>query len=299
MSDNNASAFHIEKLNNKNYAAWSYKMQMYLMKEKCWKIIDSVADLKDSEIAADEKAWNLIGLFVDDSQLIYVRDAKSGRIAWNKLKEVHVQSTLSARISIMKGLFRIKLESDDDMEVHLQKIFEQFAELNAIGHGLDNEMSVSVMLASLNQDYEPLITALEAWDSTKLTIEAVRAKLVEEHSRKTAQARESSSVAMKSVQRQRGYDQPVCYGCNKRGHLHRDCRINPLKGSNRDERSAGRSGVSHDPDNQRRGNTPQANVARFAFVAKIEKVEKRIQMRKEFKNRRCYNCGGKGHSIET
>jgi gag-polypeptide of LTR copia-type len=262
MSENSASTFHIEKLNNKNYAAWSYKMQMYLMKEKCWKVVESVAELKDSDVAADEKAWNYIGLFVDDSQLIYVRDAKSGRAAWKKLKEFHVQSTLSARIRILKGLFRMKLDHGDDMEVHLQRIFEQFAELNAIGHGLDNEMSVSVMLASLNQDYEPLITALEAWDSAKLTIEAVGAKLVEEHSRKTAKVGESSGVAMKSVQRQRGYDQIVCYGCNKRGHLHRDCRINPLRGSNRDEYSAGRSDVSHDPVNQRRENTTQAKVAR-------------------------------------
>jgi gag-polypeptide of LTR copia-type len=54
-------------------------------------------------------------------------------------------------------------------------------------------MSVCVMLASLDENYEPLITALEAWDSKKHTVEAVRAKLVEEFSRKHPDGDEARS----------------------------------------------------------------------------------------------------------
>jgi hypothetical protein len=84
------------------------------------------------------------------------------------------------------------------------------------------------MLASLDENYEPLITALEVWDSKKHTVEAVRAKLVEEFSRKNPDGDEAQGIAMRTFQRQKS-DRPTCYGCGKRGHIHRDCRISPLK----------------------------------------------------------------------
>ena len=52
----------------------------------------------------------------------------------------------------------MRLEENDSTLDHLQCVFERFTELNEIGHGLDNAMSVSILLASLNRDYDPLIT---------------------------------------------------------------------------------------------------------------------------------------------
>jgi hypothetical protein len=78
----------------------------------------------------------------------------------------------------------IRIEEGVSMQEHLQSVFEKFNQLNEIGHGLENDLAVSIILASLSSEYEPLITALEAWDEHRLTIEAVRAKLIEEYQRK-------------------------------------------------------------------------------------------------------------------
>jgi hypothetical protein len=49
---------------------------------------------------------------------------------------------------------------------------------------MENEMAVVILLASLTREYEPMITALEAWSVENLTLQAVRAKLIEEYERK-------------------------------------------------------------------------------------------------------------------
>lgn len=283
--------FNFEKLNNSNYSAWAFKMQMFLMKENCWESIEdeNLLVMSDEMTTKDKRAWNFIVLGVDDGQHIHVKGTKGGREAWEKLKEFHIQTTLSARIRIMKRLFRVHLEDGVTMHEHIQYIFERFNELNEIGYGLDNNMAVSIMLASLNADYEPLITALEAWDENRLTIQAVRAKLIEEWQRKTQTGRdEVNEAALRSVQRpyrdrvtggesrDRVFrDERICYGCNKRGHLHKDCRFKTRESNER------------------------ASVARVAFTAKFENVEKRIHQRnKMLVYRTCYNCREYGHNVE-
>lgn len=272
---------NFEKLNNSNYSAWAFKMQMFLMKENCWESIETDCLVMSDEMAAkDKKAWNNIVLGVDDNQHIHVKGTKGGKEAWDKLKDFHIQTTLSARIRIMKRLFRIRLEDGVTMHEHIQCIFEKFNELNEIGYGLDNGMAVSIMLASLNSEYEPLITALEAWDEARLTIQAVRAKLIEEWQRKYQASRNDSNETALRVQRpirERTFrEERFCYGCNKKGHLQKDCRYRP------------------------RGSNEHASVARVAFTARFNEVEERVKQRKKLiPNRACYNCREYGHQFGT
>lgn len=274
------SAFNFEKLNNSNYSAWAFKMQMLLMKESCWDSIEHVGEeMVPAMLTKDRKAWNIIVLGVDDNQHVHVKGTKGGKEAWNKLKDFHIQTTLSARIRIMKRLFRIRLEDGTTMHEHLQSIFERFSELDEIGYGLENDMAVSILLASLNPDYEPLITALEAWDESRLTIQAVRAKLIEEWQRKSQTTQEESNeTALRTFQRK---DERVCFGCNKRGHILKFCRSRPQ------ERAT-----------QERTTQERASVAKVAFSARFNAVEKRIKRRKKRTDFRiCYNCGEYGHDI--
>lgn len=282
------SPFSFARLNNQNYSAWAFKMQMYLMKENCWDSLENEDETMNLELQKkDKRAWNLIALCVDDNQHVHIKGTKGGREAWKRLKEFHVQTSLSARIRIMKMLFRVRLEDGITMQDHLQAVFEGFHALDEIGAGLENDMAVSVMLASLNRDYEPLITALEAWDEKRLTLQAVRAKLLEEWHRKeeaktistrtnefgetSSEIRSNefgdSSAALSSVRRQR--DDRTCYNCGKRGHVSRFCRKLPHE---------------------------NASVARAALISRVEsKIIQRKQMRIK---RICYECRQPGHDCK-
>ena len=215
MANEKQNGFSFEKLNNSNYSAWAFKMQMYLMKENCWVPIETAGVLDAPMMPQDKKAWNLIVLGVEDSQHVHVKGTKGGREAWEKLKDFHIQTTLSSRVRILKRLFRIKLEDNVKMQDHLQTIFEKFSELDEIGFGLENDMAVVIVLASLNRDYEPLITALEAWDEKRLTLQAVRSKLIEEFQRKQQVIDDDKNeTAMKAWKREKfDKDNRVCNYC--------------------------------------------------------------------------------------
>ncbi|KAL7023140.1 hypothetical protein ACKWTF_012502 [Chironomus riparius] len=51
---------------------------------------------------------------------------------------------------------------------------------------VEDKMAVKIILASLDEEYDGPITALEAWDEDKLTIHTLKKKLLEEFDRKTA-----------------------------------------------------------------------------------------------------------------
>lgn len=289
----NAKTFNFEKLNNANYSAWAFKMQMYLMKEGCWDTIEQEGNVTAEQMPNDKKAWNYIVLGVDDSQHVHVKATKGGREAWKVLKEFHVQTSLSARIRIMKTLFRIRLDEGTSMESHLQMIFEKFSELDEIGYGLANEMAVSILLASLNSEYEPLITALEAWDETRLTIQAVRAKLLEEYRRKdNAYQEESHETALKV-----GRKDDRGYRCNKIGHIGRYCKNVPQYSNN--GRYQHKSQYQSDSTRYRNDAKEKANVARVAFIAKIEKKIRLRRLSARRGHRVCYHCQERGHEIDS
>ena len=181
----------LEKLNNKNYSHWSYKMKILLKKENCWRAIEEnePEDYDDAWETIDSKAMQYIVLCIEDRQLVHVKRAGSAKEMWDKLKAYHCKSTLSCRIRILKKLFKAELDKNGNMEDHLQRIFEWLDELEEMDGGLDESLSVSVILASLSEEYDTLITAMEAWDETKLTLETVRSKLLDEWEKRMASLR--------------------------------------------------------------------------------------------------------------
>lgn len=178
-----------------------------------------------------------------------MEQSTGGRDAWDKLKEVHSLSAETAERRITRRLHKTRMKPDSSMEEHLQAMLEGFHELDVIGAGMKQKASVNLLLASLSDEYDPLVTALESWDETRLTLTAVRAKLLEEWRKKTAH---SAFTARFSVNRGRFQPLPtssqavrkafvsswdntasdykgtnlsnkICYKCRRYGHLSSDC----------------------------------------------------------------------------
>lgn len=176
----------MELLNAKNYLQWCVKMKMILMKEKCWQVIDDITKLNAEQIAAqNEQALISITLMVGNDQKHLVDKAKTGVEAWNNIKESLIKSFLSAQIRLMKRLFK-RLEIGGSMDKHLHKIF----------------MST-------------IVVAMEAWDEERLTLAAVKSKLLEEWDRKMAREKNESVFAAKRIKKTNSF---TCYFCNKTGN---------------------------------------------------------------------------------
>lgn len=223
-----AEKISFEKLNNHNYMHWSFRMRMFLIKEGIWNVVNNAAAAANADLAdAGQKALAFICLNVDDNQLVHVESAANGRAAWLALSSYHQRNTVGNKIRLLSRLFRMHMMPGESMEDHLSKMSEILSELTAIGAGVEEPIAVCAVMRSVSDDYEGLVTALEAWEDERLTLSNVKAKLMEEYDRKRDR-QETETAFVVTVgegfppkKKRKPYFE--CYFCGKPDHLKRNC----------------------------------------------------------------------------
>lgn len=220
-----------EKLNNGNYVHWSFRMKMVLIEKDLWQLIDPdvnhaapAADRAAEEATQLQKALAVISLNVDDDQLIHVQNAANGRDAWLNLRVVHQRSTIGSKIRLLSRLFRTRMGPGESMQTHLNKMNEIISQLNAISaDAIDEEVAVCAIMQSVHDDYDTIITAMEAWPDERLTLGNVMALLIEEYDRKVEKEVHETAFAVTMGGRPQKRRTFMCYWCDGVGHLKRDC----------------------------------------------------------------------------
>lgn len=216
----------VQKLNGSNYDNCSFKVKLLLVKEGGW---TTVEDAKPEPVtqewkSKDAQALATIGLLVDDNQLVHIRKAQSAAEAWMNLEKFHVKKTLSNKVSLMKKICRLRLEKHGDMESHIAKLTELVDKLNDLqpNNFLTDQWQVAILLSSLPDEYETLITALETRSEDDLTLEAVKGKLTDEWMKR--RSREACDEGAESVlQTNARGSNDKCFFCKKGGHVKADC----------------------------------------------------------------------------
>lgn len=149
----------LTKLNSDYYFTWKYKIEVYLRKEKRWSAISSerpvVPELLEGganqvEITArqaalvtfnekDEQALAMIGLFVEDGQLVHIRNKATAKLAWDALREYHERNTLGNKVTLMRKICGSKLTENGNIEAHLNELTNLFQKLTDLGENQLNE----------------------------------------------------------------------------------------------------------------------------------------------------------------
>lgn len=209
--------FKFDKLNENNYPAWSFKMKMLLAREGAWEVVekDVPATKPQGWDEKCQKALQIIVLMVENSQVCYINECKTGREAWEILKDIYHPDDTAAQVRIISKLLNTKLEYGESMHRHLGKIFDLISTLKEMGMNLPEGFYVSALLSSLNESYNAVVSAIHAWDGKQMKLSMVRAKLLEEYER-VHRGESGSSVAR---------SKPVftCYLCGQPGHTKRYC----------------------------------------------------------------------------
>lgn len=201
-------------------------MQIFLEKENCFDVIEKEAKpttVKDDDWKAmDKKARFYIVMGVEANILVHIKKTATAREAWSILKKYFVRNTLTAYVRLARKLFKAHLEIGGNMEAHLNQMFTWFDELNELStDNFDEKRKLIIILSSLNEEYDTLITALEARNDEDLTVELVRNKLLEEWEKKKSK---ETATALKVYEKKPVHVQKKkCFFCKKEGHIRIQC----------------------------------------------------------------------------
>lgn len=134
----------------------------------------------------------------------------------------------------------MKMNEHGDMENHINVMLDIVDQLTSFGETLAENLVVALMLCSLPDSYDTLITALESRADDDLTLELVKGKLIQEHKRRNelqSEANEGETETALKVQTGKNFKKfsksnKKCFNCGKVGHIKRDCFL--LKSSRGD-----------------------------------------------------------------
>lgn len=226
----------VEKLNDQNYGIWKFKMRLLLTREK---VLSVVSEPKPENadaawVSKDETAQALIGLALEDSQLIHVMQKTTAKEMWDALKDYHERASLSSKIHVVRKLVSIRMCDGECMAEHLKAMAELRLRLTALGEEMKDHWFVALMLSSLPASYDGLIMALESRPDADLTVDFVKGKLLDEGRRRVEISGEEKAFATASAGEKQKYfsekqkvkknKDKVCHYCKKEGHFRRDCR---------------------------------------------------------------------------
>lgn len=103
----------------------------------------------------------MIGLALEDTQLTHIMDAVSAYQMWEKLKGYHERGSLSNKIHVLRRLCSMRLDERGNISDHLMQTTELINRLTRMVEPLKEHLVVAILLSSLPESYNPLVTALE------------------------------------------------------------------------------------------------------------------------------------------
>lgn len=196
-----------------NYSTWAFAMENYLIIEGLEKCL--TANDVDEKKAAQAKSK--IILSIEPSNYSHVKDAKTAKEVWNKLKSLFADSGFTRRISLLRILITAKLENCDSMETYICLVIETAQKLTESGFTISDDWIGSLLLAGLSEKFTPMIMAIEH-SGIPITADAIKTKLMDI---KVDNNIDSAFVG-KHFKRNKPLKSkgPRCYNCNNYGHFY-------------------------------------------------------------------------------
>lgn len=238
MEDNRENRCPFVKLaGKKNYQLWKYKVELLL---ECDDVLNMTTDpipaAKDARwLAKNAKAKKIIGLLLEDTVIINIKHLQNAKDIWDTLKQKYAKASLMNKVLLLKKLCRMQLGSKS-MEVHIADMLNVVDELQALGEEMKEQFVMALILGSLPEKYDTLITALEVRPEEELTISMVTEKLIQDYQRHEENSsagdeqcafkvKTSKSFKKKSNDKSSNDKSRIkCFGCGEFGHFRGDCK---------------------------------------------------------------------------
>ena len=188
-----------EKLTAENYHEWKFNMKMVLIGKDLWEIVEGTELMPTTRDAnrlskfrkRENQALALICLSVSPSLQIYVRSAKTGKEAWDSLAKRFEEKTLTRIISYRRQLYSTRMVSGSMID-HVNNLKTISERLESLDDGVAEKDLVMILISSLPENYNNLITTLETLKQEDLTWDYVRDRVISEYERRNGENRRST-----------------------------------------------------------------------------------------------------------
>lgn len=182
MSIFESTKLDIVKLNNHNYFAWKYRMELVFIAEYLWDIVtgEQPKDVDKNWQTEDEKAREIIEQSIDDDQTTHIHAKTTAAEMWQALKGIHDKSTFLAKIDVFKEISGFRMQKDQSMDEHISKLSNLFQKMVDMGDThLSEQWKINFLLSSLPGNYENIVSDIGMIPGKDLTWSLVCTKLLE------------------------------------------------------------------------------------------------------------------------
>lgn len=219
-----------------NYEDWAFAVENFLILEGMQECIS-----KDGS-ANDAKAKAKIILTIDPSLYVHIKNEKSTKELWLKLKRMFDDTGFTRRIGLLRNLISIRRENCDSMAQYVTLMVETSQRLNNTGFKINDEWVGSLLLAGLPEKFAPMIMAIEH-SGIEITADAIKTKLIDMEDGGSDTNNPQSAFTSKSWQQRKSKaanmqitpdvsksnvkkSAIICYKCKQPGHYKNQCEKN-------------------------------------------------------------------------
>nr|CAI5851736.1 unnamed protein product [Callosobruchus analis] len=107
-------------LGRENYANWAFAVENVFFLEGLTNCL--VGAEEDGVLVSKAKAKLILTL--DPSLFTHVKDATSAKEVWDKLKEMYEDTGFARKISLLRKLISLRLDSCESMEQYVNSVIE-------------------------------------------------------------------------------------------------------------------------------------------------------------------------------
>lgn len=155
-----------------NFHTWKFTMEHILILEGLW---DAVTG-KDTDPGNQQRALARIYLALKPCLYQYVRNTKTAKEAWNKLKDTFEDKGLFRRVLLLRKLHRIQLADFETMTSYIEEVTTLVQQLSDIGKSIEDAEVAEILLSGLSSEYDTVVSSISAVNaSSVLSSEFVKA----------------------------------------------------------------------------------------------------------------------------
>lgn len=277
-----------------NFSNWKYRVGILLDEKNLRKYIDEdLSNILTSVNAADrdkikleeKKCVSILVQTMQDSQLEYIKDKQYAKAMFDALNTIFERKSISSQLLLRKQLLSMKYHESESIVDYFLHFDTKIRELKSTGAKLEEIDIVVHLLLTLPKSYDGLVTALETMDQSKLNVDFVKSRLIDEFNKRKGvvggkSSNESSAMNVKN-------SNIVCFRCGKKGHIKSKCFSKKNVSNSGNESSSGNVNKKSSKNDSASNGSRGGHSSLGAFIHKGD--EKSTTNSGTFDDEMCFN----------